>query len=66
MFMISNMEELSAFIISNDKKDNVGWEINQADQRVYFRAEKKDKKEIPSTKMINIALEYATEMNRII
>jgi len=46
-------------------KDNVGWEIG-TDGRVYFRQEKKDKKEIPATKMINLSLEYATQMNRII
>ena len=46
-------------------KDNVGWEIS-SDSRVHFRVEKKDKKEIPATKMINLSLEYATQMNRII
>ena len=31
MFMISNMDDLRTFIMQNDGKDNVGWEINQAD-----------------------------------
>ena len=47
-------------------KDSVGWEINPNDKRVYFKAEKKEQKEIPATKMINLSLEYATELNRII
>jgi len=47
-------------------KDSVGWELNASDNRVYFKVEKKDKKEIPASKMINLTLGYATEMNRII
>jgi hypothetical protein len=45
-------------------KDGVGWTIQN--NRVYFHVEKKDKKEIPSINMINLSLEYATELNRII
>lgn len=45
-------------------KDGVEWKV--ANARVYFHAEKKDKKEIPAAKMINLSLEYATELNRII
>ena len=47
-------------------KDGVGWEVHNAEKRVYFKAERKDEKEIPASKMINLTLEYATEMNRII
>jgi len=47
-------------------KDGVGWEVNPSDKRVYFTIQKKDKKEIPATKMIHLSLDYATELNRII
>ena len=45
-------------------KDGVEWQV--ANGRVFFNVEKKDQKEIPATKMINLSLEYATELNRII
>lgn len=45
-------------------QESIFWEL-QGD-RVYFRKEKQELKEIPSTKMINLCLEYATELNRII
>ena len=63
-FMITNQDELNLFILQNNMKDGVEWHVR--DSRVYFKVEKKDKKEIPSTKMINLSLEYATELNRII
>ena len=65
IFMIKDQAELDLFIQQNHKKDGVAWEVN-ADKRVYFSAEKKDKKEIPAVKMINLSLDYATELNRII
>jgi 26S proteasome regulatory subunit N12 len=66
MLMIENPADLQSFITTNNGKDNVNWELNQSDNRVYFRAQLKETKEIPSIKMINMSLEYATEMNRII
>ena len=66
IFMIKDQKELDLFIQQNHKKDGVAWEVNGADKRVYFSAEKKDKKEIPAVKMINLSLDYATELNRII
>ena len=45
-------------------KDGVGWEVRE--NRVWFKVAKKDQKEIPAAKMINLSLEYATELNRII
>lgn len=65
-FMISNQDELRLFIEQNNNKDKVQWQINEDDKRVYFVLEKKEKKEIPSVKMINTALDIATELNRII
>lgn len=47
-------------------KDGVGWKIDDKTKRVYFTKEKKDKAEIPSFKMINTQLDFATELNRII
>ena len=64
LLKISNQDELNLFLQQNSMKDGVEWQVK--DQRVYFKVEKKDKKEIPATKMINLALEYATELNRII
>ena len=55
-----------AFIEANSGKEGVGWEINMDDGRVWFKKEKKDHKEIPSVKMINLCLDYAGELNKII
>ena len=66
IFMIKDQNELDLFIQQNHKKDGVAWEVNATEKRVYFSAEKKDKKEIPAVKMINLSLDYATELNRII
>jgi len=66
MLMISDEGELRQFIEQNNLKDGVGWGINNADGRVYFNAGKKEKNEIPSYQMINLSLEYATELNKII
>lgn len=65
-FMINNQDELRLFIEQNNNKDRVQWQINEQDKRVYFVLEKKEKKEIPSVKMINTTLDIATELNRII
>jgi hypothetical protein len=64
LFMIKNQDELNLFITQNSMKDGVEWQV--ANGRVYFKVEKKDQKEIPSSKMINLSLEYATVLNRII
>lgn len=40
------------------------WVVNG--DRLYFVKEKREMAEIPSVKMINLALKYATELNRII
>jgi predicted GNAT family acetyltransferase len=66
IFMISNQDELKLFIEQNSNKDQVAWTINEGEKRVYFVAEKNEKNEIPSVKMINTTLEIATELNRII
>lgn len=66
MLMIPQQADLVRFIDQNSMKDGVEWEVNQVQKRVYFKAERKDEKEIPASKMINLTLEYATEMNRII
>lgn len=64
LFMINNQDELNLFISQNHLKDGVEWQVTNG--RVFFHVEKKDKKEIPAAKMINLSLEYATELNRII
>ena len=40
--------------------------MDPVSKRVHFEAEKADKKEIPAVKMIGLAMDYATELNRII
>jgi len=64
MFMIDNREVLMQFITANNNKDGIVWEIKG--DRVHFIREKKDAAEIPSLRMVNTALDYATELNRII
>ena len=64
MFMIPNQDELMTFIKQNDNKDSIGWTVR--DNRVHFTKGTESRKEIPSTKMIALSLEYATDINRII
>ena len=64
MFMITEQKDLMQFIASNDQKDNIGWEVRG--DRLHFVRERKEVDSIPATKMINLALDYATELNRII
>ena len=66
MFMIDNQDELAAFIQANDRKEGVVWNLDTKQKRVFFTAERVEKKEIPAEKMILLSLEYATELNRII
>jgi CSN8/PSMD8/EIF3K family len=64
MFMIADQRQLMDFIASNNLKDGIGWEMRG--DRLHFVRERKEIESIPATKMINLALEYATELNRII
>ena len=64
MLMFQNEQQLKEFISQNDNKDDVSWV--ERNGRVYFNASKKSQVEIPSNKMINMSLGYATELNRII
>jgi len=64
MFMIQDKKELEDFIRQNHKKDSIGWEVRG--DRTHFIRERKEVAEIPSTQMINLTLDYATELNRII
>jgi hypothetical protein len=64
MFMIQDQKDLHQFVVQNNQKDNIGWEVRG--DRVFFVKERKEVEQIPSTKMINLALSYATELNRII
>ena len=62
--MIDNRDVLMKFITDNNTKDGIVWEIKG--DRVNFIKEKKGVNEIPSLRMVNTALDYATELNRII
>lgn len=64
MFMIPDQKDLLQFIAQNNQKDSIGWEIRG--DHLFFIKERKEIESIPATKMINLALEYATELNRII
>lgn len=64
MFMIPDQKDLQQFVAQNNHKDNIGWEVRG--DRVFFVKERKEVEQIPATKMINLALSYATELNRII
>lgn len=72
MFMIETREQLMAFISQNQQKaqsesaakDRVNWEVRN--DRLFFLRAKKEVEEIPSLQMINLSLDYATELNRII
>jgi len=64
MFMITDQRDLMQFISQNNQRDNIGWEIRG--DRLHFVRERKEIESIPATRMINTALEYATELNRII
>lgn len=64
MFMIPDQKELLQFIARNNMEESIGWEVRG--DRLHFVKERKEIDSIPATKMINHALEYATELNRII
>ena len=64
MFMIDNRDALMQFITNNNNKDGIIWEVKN--NRVNFTKEKRDVTEIPSLRMVNTTLDYATELNRII
>mmetsp|Transcript_43083 Transcript_43083/g.31077 ORF Transcript_43083/g.31077 Transcript_43083/m.31077 type:complete len:140 (+) Transcript_43083:422-841(+) len=64
MFMIDNESELREFIQSNNMKEGIEWRT--VNDRVEFGRERKEINEIPAMKMINLSLDYATELNRII
>ena len=64
MLMMTEQSELQAFITANNNKDGIEWVVNG--DRLHFRREKSEVNTIPSKKMINLTLNYATELNRII
>ena len=45
-------------------KDGIAWEVRN--DRLHFIRERKEMTEIPTNKMINLTLQYATELNKII
>jgi hypothetical protein len=64
MFMIESVKELEQFVLQNNLKEGIEWQVRG--DRVWFSKQLEAQKEIPSSKIINLALEYATELNRII
>jgi uncharacterized protein YjiK len=63
MFMINSQQELQGFMGGNSGKEGVEWSVEG--DRLYFRRQKAEMKEIPATKMVSLCLDYATELNRI-
>ena len=64
MFMIDTQAQVLEFIRANDNKDGIAWTVKG--DRVEFIKKKQEMNEIPSLRMIDTALQYATELNRII
>ena len=66
MFMIPSQQELTAFIEQNQKEQagSIEWQVKG--DRLHFIKVNRALAEIPNTKMINLSLQYATELNRII
>ena len=64
LFMIEKEAELKAFITNNNNKEGVEWQVRG--DRLFFVKQKADAKEIPSERMINTCLQFATELNRIV
>ena len=69
MFMIESEAQLQAFIAQNQRdsaesRESVKWEVRG--DRLHFVKARKEVSEIPAIDMINLSLEYATELNRII
>ena len=64
LFMIEKDPELKQFIANNSNKEGVEWQVRG--DRLYFVKQKADAKEIPSERMINTCLQFATELNRIV
>ena len=63
MFMIPDAAALMKFIEGNGR-GKIEWQVRG--DRLYFLKEKREVSEIPALKMMNITLDYATELNRII
>ena len=75
MFMIDDEAKLMAFIVQNQQesassqqtssnRERITWEVRG--DRLHFVKARKEVNEIPSFDMINLSLDYATELNRII
>jgi len=50
--------------IESNSKGRIQWQVRG--DRLHFLKEKREMTEIPSSKMINVMLDYATEFSRII
>jgi CSN8/PSMD8/EIF3K family len=64
LFMIEKDADLKQFITNNSNKEGVEWQVRG--DRLHFVKQKADAKEIPSERMINTSLQFATELNRIV
>lgn len=62
--MLENITDMQRFIQLNNDKEGVGWAVHG--DRVIFQRQKTETKEIPSSKMVSLCLDYATELNRIV
>ena len=62
-FIAQNQQEAAA-ARKHKNSDSVTWEVRG--DRLHFVKARKELSEIPSMEMINLSLDYATELNRII
>jgi 26S proteasome regulatory subunit N12 len=65
IFMIDSRDKLAEFIQQNQQKaTRAQWKVEG--DRLHFLRDRRETVEIPNHKMINLSLQYATELNRII
>lgn len=64
ILMIECPEEMKRFISANTGVEGINWNISG--DRIFFSKLRQEIEEIPSFKMINLSLGYATELNRIV
>jgi len=55
---------MQKFIQTNSGKEGIEWAVEG--DRLAFKRQKAELKEIPANKMIALSLDYATELNRIV
>ena len=63
-FIGQNQQESASAQQTSSNRERITWEVRG--DRLHFVKARKEVSEIPSYDMINLSLDYATELNRII